>query len=123
MSILTGLNVHEIQEDRIQIAEKHAQQWGHVVVLKGAFTVIADPAGKSAILPIATPALGRAGTGDVLAGMITGLRAQGIPAFDAACAGVWLHAQAGLLAADVLGSTAGVLAGDLIKQLPGLLPY
>ncbi|MEJ2759855.1 MAG: NAD(P)H-hydrate dehydratase, partial [Anaerolineales bacterium] len=123
MSILTGLSIHDIQGDRIQVAEKYAQEWGHVVVLKGAFTVVADPSGKSAILPIATPALGRAGTGDVLAGMITGLLAQGISAFESASAGVWLHAMAGLLSQDVLGSAAGVLAGDLIRQLPSLLPY
>ena len=122
MNILTGLKISEIQEDRIGVAEKFASLWGHIVVLKGAFTVVAEPGGKTAILPIATPALARAGTGDVLAGIITGLRAQGIPAFNAAAAGVWFHAQAGLAAAEVLGSTAGVLAGDLIDMLPALLP-
>ena len=122
MSVLTSLTVAEIQDDRFGIAEKFAAEWGQVVVLKGAFTVVAEPSGRSAILPAATPALARAGTGDVLAGIIAGLRAQGMPAFDAACAGVWLHAQAGLLAAEILGSTAGVLAGDLIELLPSLLP-
>lgn len=123
MSILTGLHVNEIQADRVSIAEKYAAVWGHVVVLKGAFTVVAEPSGGSAILPVATPALGRAGTGDVLGGMISGLRAQGMTSFDAASAGVWLHAQAGLRAQEVRGSSAGVLAGDLIEILPSLLPY
>lgn len=123
MSILTGMDISSIQENRIEAAERSSKIWGHVVVLKGAFTVVAEPAGRTTVLPIATPALARAGTGDVLAGMITGFRAQGLPAFDAANAGVWLHAQAGLSAAQQLGSTAGVLAGDLIDQLPGLLPY
>jgi len=123
MSILTGMEISEIQENRIEIAEHYAKKWGHVVVLKGAFTVVAEPGGMTAILPVASPALARAGTGDVLAGMITGLRAQGASPFDAAAAGVWLHAEAGLAAAQSLGSTAGVLAGDLIDQLPGLLPY
>jgi len=59
----------------------------------------------------------------VLAGMITGLLAQGMTPFEAAAAGVWLHAQAGLAAAEFRGSTAGVLAGDLIEILPNLLPY
>ena len=122
MSILTGLPLDEIQADRIVTAEKFAQQWGHIVVLKGAFTVTAEPGGKTAILPVATPALARAGTGDVLAGIILGLRAQGMRAFDAACAGVWLHAEASLLAAEAIGSTAGVLAGDLVEILPWLLP-
>lgn len=123
MSILTGLHVNDIQASRVEIAEKFAAEWGHVVVLKGAFTVVADPGGRSAVLPVATPALGRAGTGDVLAGMICGLRAQGLSPFDAACAGVWLHAQAALQAMEEKGSAAGVLAGDLIETLPSLLPY
>jgi ADP-dependent NAD(P)H-hydrate dehydratase / NAD(P)H-hydrate epimerase len=114
MSVLTNLSTSEIQFDRIEIAEKFARQWGHVVVLKGAFTVIADPKGRTAIIPVATPALARAGTGDVLAGLIAGLRAQGIPSFEAAAAAAWIHAQAGLHAADVTGSTATVLAGDVL---------
>ena len=122
LSVLTGLTVGEIQADRFETAEKFAAKWDQVVVLKGAFTVVAEPSGRAAILPAATPALARAGTGDVLAGIIAGLRAQGMPAFEAACAAVWLHAQAGLLAAEVRGSTAGVLAGDLIELLPDLLP-
>ncbi len=114
MSILTGISVDEIQSNRIGFAEKFAQQWGHVVVLKGAFTVIAAPDGRTAIIPVATPALARAGTGDVLAGLIAGLRAQGVTPFEAAAAAAWIHAQAGLLAADILGSSAAVLAGDVL---------
>jgi NAD(P)H-hydrate epimerase len=114
MSILTGISVNEIQSNRIGIAEKFAQQWGHVVVLKGAFTVIAAPEGRTAIIPVATPALARAGTGDVLAGLIAGLRAQGVAPFEAATSAAWIHAQAGLLAADILGSSAAVLAGDVL---------
>jgi NAD(P)H-hydrate epimerase len=114
MSILTGLPTGEIQADRVGIAEKYAQMWGHVVVLKGAFTVIAAPDGRTALIPVATPALARAGTGDVLAGLIAGLRAQGLDAFDAASAAAWIHAQAGLHAAVMMGSTAPVLAGDVL---------
>ncbi len=115
MSVLTGLSVREIQASRLETAERFAAAWGHVVVLKGAFTVIAAPDGRTAVIPVATPALARAGTGDVLAGLIAGLRAQGIGAFEAAAAGAWIHAQAGLLAAGLMGSTAAVLAGDVLS--------
>jgi len=114
MSILTGLTPNEIQADRVGIAETYAQRWGHVVVLKGAFTVIADPTGRSSMVPIATPALARAGTGDVLAGLIAGFRGQGMSAFDAAASGAWIHATAGLKAGSKLGSTEAVLAGDVL---------
>lgn len=121
MSILTNLARERFQAARLETAEKFAKSWKHVVVLKGAFTVIAAPDGRSAVLPLATPALARAGTGDVLAGIIAGLRAQGVPAFEAACAGAWLHGQAGLRAATRLEGTAGVLAGDLVEEIPGLM--
>lgn len=121
MASLTGLSTEEIQNQRTEISEKFAQQWDVVLVLKGAFTVVAAPDGRSATLPLATPALARAGTGDVLAGLLTGLRAQGVPAFEAACSAIWLHGQAGLRAAARLGGTAGVLAGNLIAELPGLI--
>lgn len=115
MSVLTGLTKDEIQADRLTIARRFSQEWGHVVTLKGAFTVVAAPDGEAAIIPVATPALARAGTGDVLAGLIAGLRAQGVPAFQAAVAGAWIHAVAGLRAADEIGNTASVLAGDVLK--------
>jgi len=121
MAVLTGLALEEVQADRIGIAERYAHLWGHVVVLKGAFTVIASPAGKTAVIPVATPALARAGTGDVLAGLIAGLRAQGVGAFEAATAGAWIHAQAGLRAAEKLGSTACVLAGDVLEAVAGVM--
>ncbi len=121
MAVLTGLPKEDIQANRIQVAEDFAGQWGHVVVLKGAFTVIAGPDGRTAMIPAATPALARAGTGDVLAGMMTGLRAQGVEAFPAAIAGAWLHAQAGLRAAEKMGSTAAVLAGDVLRAVGDVL--
>ncbi|MGZ9235457.1 MAG: NAD(P)H-hydrate dehydratase [Anaerolineales bacterium] len=121
MSILTGLSKEEIQEDRQEIASKYAKEWGHVVVLKGAFTVVAAPDGRMTIIPVASPALARAGTGDVLAGLIVGLLAQGLEAFDAAVAGAWIHAQAGLYAADDLGTTASVLAGDVLNSVSDVL--
>ena len=121
MSVLTGLSKDEIQEDRQEIARKYATEWGHVVVLKGAFTAIASPDGRVTVIPVASPALARAGTGDVLAGLIVSLRAQGLDAFDAAVAGAWIHAQAGLYAADDLGTTASVLASDVLNSISDVL--
>jgi len=123
MAVLTGLLAKEIQAHRLDIAERFASEWGHVVVLKGAHTIIASPDGRTAIIPVATPALARAGTGDVLAGLIVGLRAQGLDAYGAAAAGAWIHAQAGLLAADILGSTTAVLAGDVLAALVDVLGW
>ena len=117
MSVMCGLSLDEIQADRMGIAERFAKEWGHVVILKGAFTVVASPAGKAAVIPIATPALARAGTGDVLAGLVSGFRAQGVGAYEAATACAWIHAQAGLKAAKKLGSTASVLAGDVLEAV------
>lgn len=123
MAILTGRPNAEIQADRLGTAERYAREWGHVVVLKGAMTVIAAPDGRVRVVPVASSALAHAGTGDVLAGMVAGLRAQGIDAFDAATAAAWIHAQCGLLASEQLGHPASVLASDLIAVLPEVLAW
>jgi len=123
MAILTGLSIYSIQADRMGTALQYAQKWGHVVVLKGAMTVIAAPDGRVCVIPVATSALAHGGTGDVLAGMIAGLRAQGVQPFEAATAAAWIHAQAGLLAAEQVGHEASVLAGDLISALPEVLSW
>ncbi len=117
MAVLTGLAKDEIQADRLGTALRFAKEWGHVVVLKGAFTVVAAPDGRTATVPVASSALARAGTGDVLAGLIVGLRAQGVEAFESALAGVWVHAQAGLYAAEALGGTASILARDVLASV------
>ncbi|MGD8404320.1 MAG: NAD(P)H-hydrate epimerase [Anaerolineales bacterium] len=121
MAVLTGLSTDKIQNDRMGVATKYAKEWGHVVVLKGAFTIVAAPDGNATVIPVASPALAHAGTGDVLAGLIVGLRAQGLDAYDAAVTGAWIHAQAGLFAADALGSTASVLAGDVLEAVPDVM--
>jgi NAD(P)H-hydrate epimerase len=79
--------------------------------------MIAAPSGEARVSPVATAALATAGTGDVLAGAIVGLLAQGLDPFDAASLGVWLHGRAGEMLADEVGD-AGVLAGDLLPRLP-----
>jgi hydroxyethylthiazole kinase-like uncharacterized protein yjeF len=120
MSVITGLSTEEIQQNRIEVARQYSQKWGHVIVLKGAFTIISAPDGQIAVVPIATPALAEAGTGDVLAGTIVGLRAQGIDAFQAACAGAWIHATAGLYAAKKIGNNTSVIASDVLNALPSV---
>jgi len=115
MSVLTGIPKETIQQDRVQTAQHFSKKWGHIVVLKGAFTVITSPTGEAAVIPVASPALARAGTGDVLAGLITGLCAQGVPGFQAAVCGAWIHAQAGLSAVELVGNPASVLARDILK--------
>jgi NAD(P)H-hydrate epimerase len=117
MSSLTGDPVEDIQADRVEVARRWAAAWGHVVLLKGAFSVIAAPDGRTAVIPFATPALARAGTGDVLAGAVAGLRTQGMAAYEAAVLGAYLHGRAGEIAADYAGSTASVLAGDVSLAL------
>jgi NAD(P)H-hydrate epimerase len=117
MAALTGMEKDALQKDRIGTARKYAAEWGAVVVLKGAFTVVAAPDGRTTVQPFATAALARAGTGDVLAGAITGLLAQGMKPYEAAIAGAYLHGLAGELAAQQLGNTASVLAGDVLEGL------
>lgn len=117
MALLTGLSRDRIQADRVNIAKKFAAQWQQVIVLKGAFTVIAVPDGRATLLPFATPALATAGTGDVLAGTIVAMLAQGLSLYDAAIVGAYIHGLAGEIAQREIGD-AGVVAGDLLTRLP-----
>ena len=117
MARLRGLTTAEVQADRVGVARAAAQEWQQVVVLKGAKTVIAAPEGRVQINPTATPALASGGTGDVLAGVIASLLAQGLAPFDAALAGAWLHGRAGEICAERIG-LAGVLASDVAAALP-----
>jgi hydroxyethylthiazole kinase-like uncharacterized protein yjeF len=121
MAILTGMTVEDIQSDRVKTAVKFAKAWKQVVVLKGALTVIAAPGMGARVIPVATAALARAGTGDVLTGIIAGLIAQGVPSFEAATAGAWIHAHAGLEAEAFFDGTASVLASDVLESIPAVL--
>ena len=113
-SRLTGISVKEIQEDRSGHARAYAEQTGAVLVLKGADSVIACPDGRVWVNPTGSPALSKGGSGDVLAGLLTGLLAQGIDTYEATCAAVCLHGLAG----ERLGreySEYGVLPSDLAE--------
>lgn len=96
-------------------AKAAAKKSGCIVVLKGPDTVIADPGGRAVINVNAPPWLATAGTGDVLAGMITGLLAQEMEPFQAACAAVWMHGEAARLHGP------GLVAGDMQRLIPGVL--
>jgi hydroxyethylthiazole kinase-like uncharacterized protein yjeF len=112
-----GQEVSSGGPDRLEIAQARAREWGQIVVLKGACTIIAAPDGRARINWRGNPALASAGTGDVLAGTIGGLLAQGAAPYEAASAGVFLHSRAGAIACETLGD-AGLLASDLLPLLP-----
>lgn len=117
MARLVGTTAEAINSARIETAQRYAAVWGHIVILKGAHTVIAEPAGRTAVLPFALSWLATAGSGDVLAGAIVALLAQGVSAFEAAVVGAYLHGHAGLLAQRARGPI-GLVARDFIEQFP-----
>ena len=120
---LLGRGSDEIGERRLACAREAAERGGCVVVLKGDDTIVAEPGGMVAVSVVSAPALATAGTGDVLAGTIGALLAQGLEPFEAACAGVWANTNAGLAATERIGAPESVIATDVIDGLPsGLRP-
>ena len=114
MARLTGLEIAEIQADRINVAKKYAEQWQAIVVLKGAPTVIGCPNGTVYVNSTGNSSLATGGSGDVLTGIIAGLAAQEISLQEAAICGVYLHG----LAAELTGIDIGLAAGELAALLP-----
>jgi NAD(P)H-hydrate epimerase len=117
MAALTGLSIKEIQEKRLDLALHFAKEWNQIVILKGALTVIATPDGHASVSTCANPSLARAGSGDLLAGLITGFLAQGVKPVDAAKLGVWIHGSCGDLASEDVDAAA-ILPSDLVSQIP-----
>lgn len=110
----------DVQADRVGAAEALARDFGAVVILKGAHSLIARPGDPTVIVEAAEPTLAVGGSGDVLAGLVAGLMAQGLGARDAALLGVWSHAQAGREAG--LGQAQrGALASEIADELPRVL--
>ena len=115
---LMGISTAEVQADRLKVARALSQKFNAVTVLKGAGSLIASPDGRVARCDQGHPAMASAGLGDVLAGLIGALLAQGLPAFEAASLAVWLHVTAG----DRQGSFGrGLAASDLIPAIRQLL--
>ena len=116
---LLDVAIAEIQHDRFAAVRELAARFNAVAVLKGAGSLIADPTGRVALCPFGNPAMATAGMGDALTGIVASLLGQGLSLFDAACAGVVLHARAGDAAAE---NRRAILAGELIDALPRVLP-
>ena len=117
MARLIGGTVEALERDRIGIAEQFAQAHNVTLVLKGAPTVIARGNGEVWINSTGNAGMATGGMGDVLTGLIAGLMAQKVPAFDAAVLGVYLHGLAGDLVADSIGMD-GLMAGDVLNSIP-----
>ena len=120
MARLTGLSVKQIQSSREKVAQEFSKKWNKILVLKGANTVIASPDGRAIISPFANPLLATAGTGDILAGVIAGLIAQGLSVFDSAVCGVYIHGLTGEKLKEKYGK-AGMLASELLPFLPQII--
>jgi NAD(P)H-hydrate epimerase len=109
-TMLTGVRPGS---DRLAATRRLAADTNAVVLLKGPSTVVAEPGGRAYVVTAGDARLATAGTGDVLAGIIGALLAIGVPAFEAAAAGAWIHGQAGRQ-----GHECGLVASDLLDLIP-----
>ena len=114
MSRLSGICT---SATRLDLCRQRACAWNKTIVLKGAHSVVGHPDGSAMLSPYANPGLATAGTGDVLAGIITGLLSQGLPPERAAALGVYLHGAAGDVVRNRIGDT-GMIASDLPSIIP-----
>lgn len=117
MAALTGLDAEDVDARRLEVIADYAGRLDAVMLLKGPTTLIASPGGASAVYGGGGVGLATGGSGDVLTGIIAGLVARGLPAFEAACWGVWLHGEAGRRLAERMGPM-----GFLARELPGEIP-
>lgn len=120
MGRLLGLRSSTVESRRLGSARELARETGAVVVLKGDDTIVTDGE-RVAVNRLAAPGLATAGTGDVLSGVIAALLARTVDPFTAACAAVFAHSRAGVMAADRVGSPDGVIASDVIAAIPRAL--
>ncbi|WP_420641074.1 NAD(P)H-hydrate dehydratase [Candidatus Leptofilum sp.] len=115
MARLMGIPLAELKKrDRIEVALEQAQKWNQVVLLKGAYTMVASPNGRATLLPFASPVLAVGGSGDVLSGIIAALLGQGVSPYDAARLGAFLHGLAG----KISGQDRGLLAAEIANHIP-----
>lgn len=119
MGALTGLTPVQVNQDRMGVARRAAHQWGSIIVLKGAPTVVAFPDGEVFVNTTGNAGMATGGSGDVLTGVIAGLIAQGLSSHDAAVAGVYIHGLAGDIAAR--SGMIGMAASDLLPAIPAAI--
>lgn len=119
MARLVGLTVDEVNQDRVYITRAAAIEWGSIVILKGAHTLVAFPDGEVYININGNAGMATGGTGDVLTGVIAGLMAQGLSSHEAALVGVYIHGLAGDIVAR--SGMIGMLASDIIRALPAAI--
>ncbi|KAA3663461.1 MAG: NAD(P)H-hydrate dehydratase, partial [Chloroflexi bacterium] len=115
MARLMGISMAEMRDkDRVETAVSQSQAWNHIVLLKGAYTIIANPDGQATILPFANPVLAVGGSGDVLSGVILALLGQGLSVYAAAILGGYLHGAAG----ELYRGKSGLLASEIADLVP-----
>jgi NAD(P)H-hydrate epimerase len=117
MRRLTGIETAQLEATRIDAAGEWARRWNAVVLLKGAPTVVAAPDGRTSVNPTGNPGMATVGMGDVLAGVIAALMAQGLAPWDAARLGAYAHGMAGDRVAGEKGQY-GLVAGDVVEAMP-----
>ena len=119
LAAMLGENVGDVAREHLAAARRAAAATGQVVLFKGSSTIVADPSGQVRVVAQGPPQLASAGTGDVLSGVVGALLSKGLEPFEAAYAGAWLHAEAGMLGAQ--SDPQGVLAGDLVELIPAVI--
>ena len=120
MGRLLGVSAGEVQANRAHFAQMAANRFRSAIILKGGYTLVAEPGRPLTINPTGNPGMASGGTGDVLTGVVAGLIAQGLLPFEAACVGAYVHGVAGDLGAARVGEVS-LVAGDLLAALPEAL--